>query len=319
MEFTPTCNYRKNYSAPMYCDIAMEAYYDAYLMLKALKDAELNTDDAVGKPNSEFFHLYPVRIQKKIATSIIFTELAAEAFINDYLSAYFGDVIFSKTYSGLTIYNKLNAISTDIFHLGFNFTFEWFPAFRDMVERRNSFVHSVSTGISVDEFTELFHGKDKEAYAAAIQRVEAVRRIDPYNLDDQYIAALSTEEYCESYIEYKNEHPRYMYITNPQRKHLENEISEAQKSLQALCDMTRDFEKRDPQSYAFRLVFSPGSLLLGEDDERAIRKVVFPDLGLPIKNDIVVEKPGKTSKKKEASAKENTKKGKNKNKHKNKG
>lgn len=65
MEFVSTWYVRKNYSAPMYCDIAMEAYYDAQIMFTALKDANYNTDEAKGKPNSAFFHLYPRRIEKR--------------------------------------------------------------------------------------------------------------------------------------------------------------------------------------------------------------------------------------------------------------
>lgn len=53
----------------------------------------------------------------------------------------------------------------------------------------------------------------------------------------------------------------------------------------------RDFEEMDPQSYAFHSLFSPGSLLLGEDDAKAIRKLVFPDNGIPIKIEDTEEVP----------------------------
>lgn len=317
VEFIPTCYVRKNYSAPMYCDIAMEAYYDAQTMFTSLKDANYNTDDAKGKPNSDFFHLYPRRIEKKIAITIIFAELAAESFINDYLAAYYGDEKFVELFDKSSIYGKLEKLIKDIFDLKSTQNLPWFIGFRDMVVRRNAFVHNVSSDVSVDEFLWLVHGKDKESYEAAIQRVEALKKDNPYNLNDQYKAAMLTEQEAEENLEYLNSKTRYSYITNQHRKYLESELTEARLSLQALCDMMRYFEEKDPQSYAFHSLFSPGSLLLGEDDEKAIRQVVFPAIGLPIQMETAVKEPVKISSPK-AIPKSNTKNGSNKGKHKEK-
>lgn len=275
---------RDNYNAPAYCEIAMEAYYDALEMYADLDAAEWNTDDATGAANAHLFHRYPDRIRKKVMTTVVFSAFAAESFINDYLAVRIGSDTFEEKIgdNGRFLY-KLSHALKDILKVRNHWELEWYKEIRDLFVLRNSYAHSKSVAVSVDEFVDRLHGRDAESYQQAIQRVEAIRTEDPQNLEDQYKAALFTEEESDRMLEHEQKKTRYNYLNRKGQKQLRRELENAQSSLIALCNMTRAFQKLDPNCQAFQRIFSPSVLMFGEDDEKAIRMKVFPEIGLKLK------------------------------------
>ena len=99
---------RSNCNASLYCDIALEAYYDALQMHLALEAAEWFV-------NPEIDIAMPDRLMKKIMTSIVFSAMTAEAFINDYLAVRLGDKVFAGyNKSEYHYFDKLDIIMSDI-------------------------------------------------------------------------------------------------------------------------------------------------------------------------------------------------------------
>ena len=86
---------RNNQYAPMYCDIALEAYYEARKIYNTMTAAKwLMADPAVD-------YRMPEKVHKKVATTIVFSALAAEA--KEYLLNNFY-VVFSLIYGIIKMY-----------------------------------------------------------------------------------------------------------------------------------------------------------------------------------------------------------------------
>ena len=102
---------RNNQFASMYCEIAMEAYYDACQIYKTMKDAKW----LIADPRIDF--RMPDRVYKKVATAVVFSAMAAEAFINDYLAVRLGDKVFYGVYNAASVhyYEKLDRIMGILF------------------------------------------------------------------------------------------------------------------------------------------------------------------------------------------------------------
>ena len=264
---------RNNQYASMYCDIALEAYYEARKIYNTMTAAKwLMADPAVD-------YRMPEKIHKKVATTIVFSALAAEAFINDYLAARLGDKEFSRVYntSDVHYYQKLDKIMTDILQVRYYQEHQWYQDVRTLFDLRNAFVHSKSSEVSDDEFIDLIYS-DKKSREAAKARIAAIPSKHA-SQSNKFHAILNQEELDDSW-EVRN--PRVADFD--ERTRLWNGLDDARLALTALCNLTKQIEKRDPNSRAFSRTFNENALEWGEADEMEIRKAVFPELGIPIKS-----------------------------------
>lgn len=264
---------RNNQYAPLYCDIALEAYFEARQIYNTMKDAKWLMAD----PRIDF--RMPDKVHKKVATAVVFSAMAAEAFINDYLAIRLGDKVFYAVHntSSVHYYDKLDRIMTILLQPHHKEQ-QWYKDIRDLFNLRNEFVHSSSREVSVGDFIEMIY-PDEESRERARERLAAIPPEGANSQSEKFHAVLNQEELDESW-EIKN--PRV--ADSNERQQLRQGLENAKFALKALCDMTRVIEKADPKSRAFTRTFNQDALEWGEDDEKAVRIAVFPELGLPLKN-----------------------------------
>ena len=264
---------RNNQYASMYCDIALEAYYEARQIYNTMKAAKWLMAD----PRVDF--RMPDKVHKKVSIAIVFSAMAAESFINDYLAIRLGDKVFYGVYNSPSVhyFEKLDKIMTVILNVRHHTEQQWYQDVLALFDLRNEFVHSTSSEVSADDFIDMIYFDD-ESKARAKARIAAL----PVELESSQSAkiqaVLNQEELDESW---ENPNPRVADSNEKQR--LRENLESARFALSALCGMLREIEKRDPNSKAFSRTFNKDALLWGEDDEKAIRMAVFPELGLKLK------------------------------------
>lgn len=264
---------RNNQYAPMYCDIALEAYYEARKLYNIMNAANWCMADAT------IDYRMPEKVHKKVATAVIFSALAAEAFMNDYLAIRLGDQEFHRAYSTSDVhyYQKLDKIMTTILNVRYYQDYQWYQDVRSLFNLRNTFVHSKSSEVSDDEFIDLIYS-DKKSKAAAKARIAAIPSKHS-SQSDKFHAILNQEELDDSW---KVRNPKVADFD--ERTRLWNGLTDARFALTALCNLTKQIEKHDPNSRAFTRTFNENALEWGEADEVEIRKAVFPEIGIPIES-----------------------------------
>ena len=260
---------RSNCHTALYCDIAMEAYYDALQLHSALKAAEWHLAPGVDRKA-------PERLKKKIITAIVFSAMTAEAFINNYLAIRLGDKAF-KSYNNANYhyYDKIEVIMLDILKQEDYTSLEWYKGIRSLFDKRNSLVHSASKEMTVEEFVRSTHYEDVRSMVQTKLKLKSAKELFPNDLESQFHAVFGRQDPDEFW-----ENPNPTLADKTHRDYLSAELEFAKYGLTSLSNMTRAIGKLDPNYDAFKDTFSPLDLLYGNDDEITIREVVFPNLGL---------------------------------------
>ena len=75
---------------------------------------------------------------------IVFSAMAIEAFINDYLAVCFSDELYYKNFDKLNIMQKIEIMFSVIWEEDFDKSKSLYNYLHDLLKRRNSFVHSKS-------------------------------------------------------------------------------------------------------------------------------------------------------------------------------
>lgn len=135
----------------MYCEIAMESYYNATASYQQIKKAEYSMDGY-----SEYDSM-----NKSIVSTIVFSAMAIEAFINDYAAACLGDSDFYDNFDKLSLLGKFELIARFILKSGrLDRGRACYYRLKSLIKARNSYVHckskhSVFQGYSLDEIQEI--------------------------------------------------------------------------------------------------------------------------------------------------------------------
>lgn len=74
----------------------------------------------------------------------VFSAMAIESFLNDYLAARLGDKEYYDTFDSLSIINKVNLICKLIFKINFDKSTELYACLKQLTKCRNSLVHNKS-------------------------------------------------------------------------------------------------------------------------------------------------------------------------------
>ena len=259
-DFYMRCN---NFTA-MYCEIAMEAYRDALLMYGDGKKKNWKIVEGVD-PN--ITHL----ILKKTMTTVVFSAMAAEAFINDYLAARLGDNVFLGVYNHSHYYEKLDRICT-IFAVRNHKEQDWYKATRMMFTIRNEYVHSYSKEIAVEELINQI--ADPEERKAATIRVSAVKESGNSDVYEQYRAVFFGDADADyGSIDYDSSTPRA--ISNQDKKNITCGLNDGCFAMMALCDLIKAIDGYDKKTHLFENTFTPPTLFYHNDDEKDVRIRVF--------------------------------------------
>jgi hypothetical protein len=260
---------RSNVNTSLYCDIALESYYDALQLYSALEAAEWHLSPSVDIKA-------PERLRKKIITAIVFSAMTTEAFVNDYLAVRLGDKVF-KDFSSPNhhYYDKIKVMMSDILKQDEYKSSGWYAGITELFYRRNCLVHSTSKEMTAQQLVRSTHYEDWRSKMQAELKLKAAQEEFPDDQEAQFHAVVARQEQEEPR---ENHNPKVADLSK--QVYLKEELENARLGLVALSDMTRAIEKLDPNSRAFMRTFSPLSLLWGEKDEMAIREIVFPNLGL---------------------------------------
>lgn len=135
---------REKYFANMYCEMAMEAYYNATISHNKIKEAEYSWD----------YSFEYDAMNKSIINTIIFSAMAIEAFVNDYAAACLGDSDFYDNFDRLSAVEKFELIARFILKeekpdRGKSY----YSHLKALFKERNSYVHSKSKRVSLQGYT----------------------------------------------------------------------------------------------------------------------------------------------------------------------
>ena len=131
---------RENCFANIYCEIAMESYYNATASYKQIKEAEYSWD-YYGEYDS---------MNKSVVSTIVFSAMAIEAFINDYAAACLGDLDFYDNFDKLSLFGKFELIARFILKSGRLDKGEaCYYKLKSLVKLRNLYVHCKSRSLSI--------------------------------------------------------------------------------------------------------------------------------------------------------------------------
>lgn len=143
---------RENCLANMYCEIAMESYYHAYIAYTMIRTANYSH-----KYNNELSSM-----NKSIVTTIIFSAMTIEAFINDYAAACLGDSDFYDNFDKLSLTGKFKLVSKFILKNNRLDNSNAYSMLCSLIKSRNSYVHCKSRYLdfskySLDEIQDIEH------------------------------------------------------------------------------------------------------------------------------------------------------------------
>ena len=267
---------RNNYFAPMYCEMAMESFYDLIKKYKELRQSRWLV------PADEEFAL-PEYIHKKAATTVIFSAIAAEAFINNYLAIRMGDVAFLDQFDGKSYVVKLHHLMMLV--QARNKDAHWYKDLRELFSIRNEYVHSYSSETPVEYLLEKIQDKDEREKAAA--RVEAVKEKDPANIYAQYRAVFFGNDDDDDHDsgEWTPEiTDSDLRLSANAKSNIKACVKDARLAMVALCNFTRYVNHNDPNTHAFSFTFTPPDKYGLEGYKKEIRETAFDEIKTYMQN-----------------------------------
>jgi hypothetical protein len=223
----PSGKPRTNYAVRMYCEIAMEAYYDATKLYDKICQADFDWD-LLDERNA---------MEKKIVKTIVFSAMCIEAFLNDYAAACLGDSDFYDNFDRLSTMSKFELIARFILCTEIEKDKSYYYHIKKLIKQRDSYVHSKSHAVeyntmSEDEWEE-FH-----AHLLACEPEEAPR-LDKHEIDTDMTNGRDALKAIKVFADYFDEHDTNVYaihkLFSPNSMHYGPE--KEQKYRQYICSM----------------------------------------------------------------------------------
>lgn len=183
---------RKNCFAGMYCDIAMESYFNAVKALEVIRE---------NKYSSVHSACEYIEMNKNVVKTIVFSAMAIESFLNDYAAACLGDSEFYDKFDKLSTMSKLQLIAKFILKSEIDKKQSYYSYIKSLFKQRDSYVHNKSKQehwekySSLEEFlnefeqnaeefkeTDFTYNKEEieEDYRSALNALKAVKELAIY-------------------------------------------------------------------------------------------------------------------------------------------
>lgn len=129
---------RCNFFSSTYTEIAMKNYFDAKKCFELVKDTAVeNVEDDIA-------------FRQCILVSIVFSAMAIEAFVNDYLLVIYGRKKFEKEFKYVPTKEKIKHIGEKIFNVAYDEKCLLHQKVSKLFKIRNSFVHCKSSYAYLD-------------------------------------------------------------------------------------------------------------------------------------------------------------------------
>lgn len=257
---------RNNYFAPLYCEMAMEAFYEVIKQY-----SKLRADKWLVSAEQEFS--IPENIHKQAAITVVFSAMSVEAFINNYLSVRMGDTEFLNEFGGRSYIVKLTRIMSMLRSWGKEE--QWYNDVRELFAIRNEYVHSYSSETPVAQLIERI--KDADEREEAIARVAAAKEKDESDIYAQYHAVFFAEDSDDVGDGEWPPEPTSgeLRLPNDVKNNIKCWVADARIALVALCNFTRYMSHNDPNTKAFTSTFTPN----GHDGhKKEIRDTAFAEI-----------------------------------------
>ena len=181
---------RVNSFARMYCEIAVENYYNAKEFLEFIKNSQ-DYEKVI-----RFIDLF----NKSVIKTIVFSNMTIESLINDYLSACLGDDCFYKKYDMLRLMEKINLSCDFILNKQIDRSGELFYLLGELIKNRNNFVHLKSR-----DGSQIF-GIREEKILNEIEKIEPLLQIDITEEEKDFKIATNSIKaivcFCEFFDKY---------------------------------------------------------------------------------------------------------------------
>lgn len=133
---------RENYNVTTYCDIAMKNYYNAKMCFEQLKD----------RTDQEYIWNESERFNQAVLITIVFSSMAIESFINDYLATCLGDENYYNNFDSLNVISKITMASKFIIGKDLEKNTELYYCLKELMKNRNTIVHSKSKTFNKGEY-----------------------------------------------------------------------------------------------------------------------------------------------------------------------
>lgn len=130
----PKTYMRENYNGRMYCEIAVKNYIEAKRCLNRVKILE--DENNIYEEEEQFNHA--------LSITIVFSSIAIESFINNYLATCLGDNEFYDDFDNLKTISKINMAAKFIIGKNIEKHTELYYCINELIKNRNKIVHSKS-------------------------------------------------------------------------------------------------------------------------------------------------------------------------------
>ena len=226
---------RENFNASIYCEIAMEAYYRTTCIYKEIEEQKF--------AYSAFGDL--TEMYKSVVTTVVFSAMCVESFLNNYAAACLGDAEFYENYDRLSAVSKFQLVAKFILKANVEKGDAYYGGLKRLFRERDAYVHNKSKRSS-------YQGMSEEEYA-------------------QYVKDRSEME------------QEAFYEENCFDKEEANELlRSALNALKSVRDVAHFFDAHDSEAYAMEHFFHTAGVLYGKPLEQKYKKVVFPALGIKV-------------------------------------
>lgn len=224
---------RENYLASMYCEMAMESFYQASVNYKKIKINNFSYDSLI-EYNS---------MNKNMVSTIIFSVMTIESFLNDYAAACLGDSDFYDNFDKLSIISKFQLIARFILKSEIDKSESYYFYLKELIRERDKLIHNKSKKYRFQGYTEEEY---KEIEALHNQEsMDETPLLDKDNIQENFRCSL-----------------------------------DALKAIHKICSY---FDKLDSSAWATIRLFHPDGTVMGSDTEKMYKNYIFPLLGIKVR------------------------------------
>ena len=127
------------YLADLYCEIAMEEFYEATKLYEFLRE-------------NNFSYKYKCEeneLDKHVLKTIVFSAMTIESFLNNYVATCIGDSEFRENFEKLTPLSKLQLIVKFIFRCEYDSSKSYHSYMKRLFYLRNDYVHNKSSSLNI--------------------------------------------------------------------------------------------------------------------------------------------------------------------------
>lgn len=160
---------RIDFNAPMYAEIAMNAFYEANNIYRDLEKRNFPSGDIC---DTEAF-------MKNVSITVVFSAMTVESFLNDYAATCLGDSEFYGDFDKLSAIGKLQLITKFILQSPIDKSRECYYRTKKLFRDRDSYVHNKSKELTYDKLlnNQIELTTPKELIDQATNGIKAIRDI----------------------------------------------------------------------------------------------------------------------------------------------